>query len=105
MNAFRLWAIPKRLALALSLFGVHLWEDPNDLLVKISQKARGFGITISPLRIPSPSGKGDSLYERGELTLSIAEFEKSGIRGAARARKIRRQVEELDTAILKSKEL
>ncbi|AHI19526.1 group 1 glycosyl transferase [Corynebacterium casei LMG S-19264] len=95
----------QRASLAASLFGTHLLEDPNDLFVKVSQKLRIFGIPVRTLRLPTPSQYGEDLYEQGQLTLSAEIFEQSGIRGMARARKIRRQLAELDLPILKSRPL
>lgn len=95
----------QRFSLVVSLFGTHFLEDPNDLFVKIGQKLRTLGISVPSLRLPSPSQYGEDLYEQGQLTLSVDAFEQSGFRGKARARKIRRQLAELDLPILKSKPL
>lgn len=95
----------QRIFLVVSLFGIHLVEDPNDLFAKISQKLRALGVSVRTLRFPTPSRYGESLYERGQLTLSAGEFEQSGIRGQSRSRKIRRQLAELDMRILQSKPL
>ncbi|APT94556.1 glycosyl transferase family 1 [Corynebacterium stationis] len=95
----------QRFSLVVSLFGTHFLEDPNDLFVKIGQKLRVLGILVPPLRLPTPSQHGEDLYEQGQLTLSADAFEQSGFRGKARARKIRRQLAELDFPISKSKPL
>lgn len=91
--------------LVVSLFGTHFWEDPNDLFLKISQKLRSSGIPFPTFRLPTPSHRGELLYEQGQLSLSAAEFERNGMRGRAKARKIRRQVTELNLPILESKPL
>lgn len=95
----------QRFTLVVSLFGTHFLEDPNDLFVKIGQKLRALGISAPSLRLPTPSQHGEDLYEQGQLTLSAEVFEQSGLRGKARARKIRRLLAELDLPILKSKPL
>ena len=95
----------QRFSLVVSLFGTHFLEDPNDLFVKIGQKLRALGISAPSLRLPTPSQHGEDLYEQGQLTLSAEVFEQSGLRGKARARKIRRLLAELDLPILKSKPL
>ncbi|MGP5118398.1 glycosyltransferase family 4 protein [Corynebacterium casei] len=95
----------QRFTLVLSLFGTHLVEDPNDLFLKISQKLRVLGLPIQALRLPTPNQRGENLYEQGRFSLSANEFEQSGLRGKARARKIRRQLAELDFPILESKPL
>ena len=95
----------QRFSLVVSIFGTHFLEDPNDLFVKIGQKLRALGISVPSLRLPTPSQHGEDLYEQGQLTLSADAFEQSGFRGRARARKIRRQLAELDLPILKSRPL
>ena len=95
----------QRFSLVVSLFGTHFLEDPNDLFVKISQKLGALGMPVLSLRLPTPSQHGEDLYEQGQLTISAEIFEQSGIRGRARARKIRRQLAELDLPILKGKPL
>lgn len=92
----------QRISLVASLFGIHLLEDPNDLFLKISQKLRALGIPIRTIRLPTPSQLGEQLYDQGQLSLSAAEFEKKGIRGKLRARKIWRQISELNMPILDS---
>lgn len=92
----------QRISLVISLFGTHLLEDPNDLFLKISQKLRGLGPTVRTMRLPTPSQYGEEMYEQGQLTLSADAFEHSGLRGKARARKVRRQLAEIDMPILKS---
>lgn len=101
----RMKSYVQRISLVVSLFGTHLLEDPNDLFEKVGQKLRGLGMPVPILRFPTPSQYGEDLYEQGRLSLSADVFEQSGIRGKARARKIRRQIAELDFPILKSKAL
>src|SRR5699024_867355 len=86
-------------SLAISIVGVHLFEDPNELFVRVGQKMRSRGISVPALRTPSPNQTAELLFEAGEYTESAALFESSGFRGHARARKIRRQLEELATPI------
>ena len=95
----------QRFSLVFSLFGTHFWEDPNDIFIKIGQKLRPLGIAVPSLQLPTPSRQGEDWYEQGQLTLSAHAFEQSGFRGRARAQKIRRQLDELDLPILKSKPL
>lgn len=98
----RLKEYGQRISLVASLFGAHLVEDPNDLFLKVSQILRGLGISVPTLKLPTPSQHGEDLYEQGQLSLSAAEFEQSGLRGRARARKVRRQISELSMPILGS---
>lgn len=105
MTRSRLKSGYRRLSLAISLFGVHLFEDPNDLFIKISQKMRSKGIRIRALKSPTPNQKAEQLIEVGELSESAALFARSGFRGKFRARKIMRQIEELAMPIRKSAQL
>lgn len=98
----RLKEYGQRISLVATLFGAHLLEDPNDLFLKVSQKLRGLGISAPTLKLPNPSQLGEDLYGQGQLSLSAAEFEQSGLRGKTRARKIRRQISELNMPILPS---
>lgn len=102
MTFKRLKECGQRISLVASLFGTHLLEDPNDLFAKIRQKLRGLGIRVPTLKLPTPSQRGENLYIQGHLSLSAAEFEQSGLRGKTRARKIRRQILELNMPILDS---
>lgn len=105
MVRLRLSSVYRRVSLAVSLFGVHLFEDPNDLFMKISQKLRSKSLPVPVLKPPTPNRKAEQLFEVGELSESAALFARSGILGRSRARKIRRQTEELAMPIRKSTQL
>lgn len=95
----------RRITLALSLFSVHLLEDPNDLFAKVSQKLRGKGFPVPALKISSPNLQAEKLFEIGELSRSAQLFQESGFRGRSRARKIRRQLAEFAVPIKPSARL
>ena len=102
MHYNQLKTLIRRVTLAMSLFGSHLFEDPNDLLLKVGQKLRTKGVPFRVMRFPSPNEDGELLFQVGELSRSIKKFELSGVRGAARARKVHRQLEEFNMPILQS---
>src|SRR5699024_8829029 len=97
MAKSRLTSGYRRISLAISLFGVHLFEDPNDLLIKVSQKLSSKGLPAPQLKSPSPNQEAELLFEVGELSGSAVLFDESGFLGRNRARKIRRQIEELSS--------
>src|SRR5699024_4705151 len=88
LNPIRLKTAYRRLALAGSLCSVHLVEDPNDRLAKIGQKIRRQGLRVPSFKLPTPSKSAEELWILGELSKSVEEFAKSGVRGKMRARKI-----------------
>lgn len=105
LNPIRLKTAYRRLTLAVSLFSVHLLEDPNDLFAKISQKIRRRGLEVPTFKLPTPSKSAEELWVLGELSKSVEEFAKSGVRGKLRARKIRRQLVELAMPVKASAKL
>lgn len=105
MSKSRLNSGFRRISLAVSLFGVHLFEDPNDLFIKISQKLRSKCLPVPAIKFPTLNQKAEQLFEVGELSESAALFARSGFRGRARARKIKRQIEEFVMPMRKSVQL
>ena len=104
-NPIQLRVTYRRLTLALSLFSVHLLEDPNDLFAKIGRKIRRRGLEVPTFKLPTPSKSAEELWVLGELSKSVEEFAKSGVRGKLRARKIRRQLVELAMPVKASAKL
>lgn len=102
MNLVKPKTVLRRITLAFSLFGTHFFEDPNDLFKKVEQKLRLKGLSFPELEFRTPNGDGELLYEMGEYTKSAIAFESSGIKGKNRARKIRRQLDELQAPIYQS---
>lgn len=101
----KLNTLVRRITLTGSLFSSHLFEDPNDLFEKIYLKLSGKGIKVPRIRFPLLNVEAEELLDKGELSKSLRSFEASGLFGKLRARKVHRQLVELELPILTSASL
>ena len=102
MLTTRIHAVMERIALITCLFSAQLFEDPNGLFTKISERLRISNRSSKFPQVASPNPEAERLVALGQLSSGACLFMHSGIRGKWRAKQVQRQLEELDTPIAQS---